>query len=95
MQQLSEDMAFLQDNASVQVGVEGADAKLEAATKLWQRARLTKLEFQAGRVLLRAKKKSAKLVDLQTQCIQETGQDPKAEVHGPLYEVWAAALAKP
>ena len=95
MQKLSEDIVFLTGNASVQVGAEGADARLEAATKLWQRARLTKLEFQAGRVLLHAKTKSGQLADLQTQCIQETGKDPKAEVYGPLSEVWAVALAKP
>ena len=95
MQKFREDVAFFKENTSVKAGAQGADAKLETASKLWQRARLTKLEFQAGRVLLRSKKKKGKLVELQTQFIQETGRDPKAEVHGPLYEQWAAACSKP
>ena len=46
-------------------------------------------------MLLRSKKKKGKLVELQTQFIQETGRDPKAEVHWPFYEQWAVALYKP
>ena len=84
----------MKDNASTKVD-EATRSRLEAAWKLWGRARLTKLEFQAGRVLLRSKKKKPKLMELQTQFIQETGRDPKAEVQADLYRVWTAALSKP
>ena len=94
LQNFQQDEAALKDNASATVD-EATRSKLQAARQLWQRGRLTKLEFQAGRVLLRSKKKKSKLMELQTQFIQETGQDPKAEAQADLYKAWAAALTKP